>query len=47
MPELFSINMDKAGKCIEKDSLVMEDLKNELDDLIEPFDSTLYYMGVK
>lgn len=37
MPELFSIDMDKADKYIEEDSPVTEGLKNALDDLIEPF----------
>lgn len=47
MPELFSINMDKAGKYIEEDSPVMEGLKNELDDLIEPFQLCFVLYGGK
>lgn len=37
LPELFALNMVKTGQCIEEDSPVMEGLKNEWDDLIEPF----------
>lgn len=47
LPELFSINMDKAGKYIEEDSPVMEGLKNELDDLIEPFQLCFVLHGGK
>lgn len=39
--------MNKAGKSIEEDSPVMEGLKNELDDLIEPFQLSLVIYGGK
>lgn len=39
--------MDKAGKYIEEDSPVMEGMKNELDDLIEPFQLCFVLYGGK
>lgn len=39
--------MNKAGRSIEEDSPVMEGLKNELDDLIEPFQLSLVIYGGK
>lgn len=47
MPELFSLNMDKNGKYNEEDIPVIEGLKNELDDLIEPFQLCFVLYGVK
>jgi len=38
--------MDEAGKYIEEDTPVMEGLKNELGDLIEPFQLCFVLYGV-